>query len=184
MEKARRELGRMSLKNCERCGRLFLGVELVCPACLEKEQEEFQQVRDYLREHPDAAVLEVSAATGVQVERLRRWAREGRLQLKPSDAEGTLRCQRCGAPIESGRLCPRCVAHLAAAARRAASSSRPSPAPAVEAEGTGKGPGKAEGQDEGAGEKPPEEKGSSDAPPAGKLRPRVHTIDDIRRRFR
>ena len=158
----------MSLKNCERCGRLFSGVDPVCPACLEKDQEEFQRVRDYLREHPDAAVVEVSAATGVEVERLHRWARAGRLEFKQEDDEGSWRCQNCGAPIESGRLCSRCAAELADRVRLASRRSGRSPDPETEARTRERSPGR----------------GRSGSPPASRSGPQVHTIDDIRRRFR
>lgn len=162
----------MSLKNCERCGRLFFGVEPVCPACEERDQEEFVRVRDYLRAHPDAALLEVSAATGVHVDRLHRWAEEGRLELKWEETEESPRCQRCGAPIKSGRLCSQCAAKLMAAAERASRPSQPQPAPPAQ------GAGEAEGRP------PPKDPGRSEPPPAGKSRPQVHTIEDIRRRFR
>jgi len=160
----------MSLRNCERCGRLFSGVDPVCPACRETERAEFERVRAYLRAHPDVAVAQVSEATGVPVERLHRWAREGRLSLRlEEESRGALRCESCGVPIDTGRLCPRCAASLAHKARTLVG----------EPGGTGAAPApKAEGA-AGPPPSPGREPGSS-----GRSKVRVHVMEDLRRRFR
>lgn len=149
----------VAIKNCPRCGRLFAGVEDVCPSCLAKEHEEFEKVRSYLAEHRNASVTEVSGETGVAVAQIHRWVRAGRLKLTSEQLGDTLRCERCGAPIERGRFCPTCLGELAREIRRAAAGP-PAEGPAT------------------APLRPPKEAAGKE----GK-RPRVHTKEDIERRF-
>ena len=122
-------------------------------------------MRQYLKERPEAAAAEVSAATGVELERLMRWARAGRLQFRAPGGQGALSCQSCGAPIPSGRLCARCAAELADQARAALQGGPPS--------NEGQPPDPARGRPSGADE----------GGPGGRRGPQVHTIKDIRRRF-
>lgn len=143
----------MAVKNCARCGRLFSGIDDVCPVCREQEQAEFERVKAYLTEKPGAAVAEVSAQTGVAVAQIHRWVRAGRLKLTQEQLGGSLRCQRCGAPIDHGRFCPSCVEQLSRELSRAAA------------------PPRAEGEPERPG------------PAGGVRKARVHTRDDVKRRF-
>ncbi|MBC7216847.1 MAG: MerR family transcriptional regulator [Candidatus Caldatribacterium sp.] len=101
----------MTLARCKRCGVIFQKVidRDICPACLEKEEEEFQKVKEFFRQHPKARLEEVSEATGVDKKTILEFLKEGRLQV----AEGLepiaeLFCERCGKPISSGRLCDEC----------------------------------------------------------------------------
>lgn len=102
----------MELRNCTDCGRpfLFAGVDLCLP-CLEKEEEAFDKVRAYLRDHPGADVDTVAKATEVVRERILRFVRKGRLETNQL-GEMALGCVLCGSPIPSGRYCDRCAAGL------------------------------------------------------------------------
>lgn len=82
----------------------------LCPECDKKDQEEFAKVRAYLRESPTAQISDVSEATGVPVKRIQEYLREGRLVL--AERVDWLRCERCGAPIATGWLCPKCAAEI------------------------------------------------------------------------
>lgn len=123
----------MQIANCTRCGKVFgpaIGRRL-CPDCAKLDQEEFDAVRNYLRENPGADIVEVSEATGVPVKRIQEYLREGRLVL----AQGVewLKCEQCGKPIVTGRFCPECAAKLGSG------PAPPSPEPPEPVRFTGRG---------------------------------------------
>jgi flagellar operon protein (TIGR03826 family) len=92
----------MPLANCKECGRLFIKVTSdICPDCQRKEEEEFDRVKEYLKNHPNANLSEIMEATGVSENRISKFIRMGRLSIKPT-------CEVCGKPIDSGRFCPEC----------------------------------------------------------------------------
>lgn len=45
----------MALAKCKRCKNLFNKIvdKDICPACMEKEEEEFQKVKDFLKRYPE-----------------------------------------------------------------------------------------------------------------------------------
>ncbi|WP_186445901.1 helix-turn-helix domain-containing protein [Paenibacillus cremeus] len=56
----------MSLVNCRGCGKLQLGsAEVLCSDCLRGRIEQSHRVKSYLREHPQATVMELCAHTGL-----------------------------------------------------------------------------------------------------------------------
>jgi len=90
------------LANCKECGRLFMKVSMdICPDCQREIEEDFEKVRNYLKEHPNAKIMEIIDATGIMESRVNRFIRAGRLTIKPV-------CESCGKPIEMGRLCIEC----------------------------------------------------------------------------
>ncbi len=101
----------MEIRNCKRCNRLFQynGIKY-CASCLMELDEMYKKVRDYLYEHPDATIIEVSEATGVEEKIILEFLREGRLELKEPSA--VLTCERCGKPITMGRMCKECLVVL------------------------------------------------------------------------
>ena len=104
----------MEVLNCKTCGRLFnvMGREKICPACQKLLEDKFQEVRQYLEEHPNASVEQTSLDNDVSVKQIKQWVREERLVLSsPSDAGIT--CEKCGVPICSGRVCDKCKASMA-----------------------------------------------------------------------
>lgn len=111
----------MNIYNCTRCGKIFrpFGGRKMCPECLKADQEEFAAVREYLKENPGADIAAVSEATGVPVKRIQEYLREGRLVLATSVE--WLKCERCGASLQSGRLCAKCLEEM----NRGVPSTRP-----------------------------------------------------------
>ena len=110
----------MALANCDRCGRLFNRVTRnICPDCIREEEQMFDEIKAYLREHEGATVTEVSEATGVAEERILHYLRDGRLVLS-----GTMSypCESCGKPIRTGRFCTECKNDLEAGMSDAARS--------------------------------------------------------------
>lgn len=97
-----------NLRNCSQCGRLFpYAGRNICGNCLEKEEEEYQLVRKYVRDHPGAGVLEVAEATEVEHDKILQFLRDGRLKSKGMTT--SLTCERCGIAISNGRWCDKCT---------------------------------------------------------------------------
>jgi hypothetical protein len=81
---------------------------------MKTEEEEFDRVRIYVRDHEGTSILEVSEATEISVTKIIRFLREGRLLSKGMDMSGgILTCESCGGSIEEGRLCKLCRAKFA-----------------------------------------------------------------------
>ena len=99
----------MDLRNCSKCGRVFAynGNE-ICSRCASSDTEDFKKVKEYLYDNPGATIVEVSEETGVDEKKILRYLRESRIEIRESD-NLLLDCQRCGAPIRSGRFCDPCV---------------------------------------------------------------------------
>lgn len=97
----------MDFKNCSSCGKLFRNLgRNICPACLRKDEEEFQKVKRYLAKHSGAGIQEVVDATEVSYDDIIRFLKEARLELK--GGEMLLSCESCGEAIETGRFCNKC----------------------------------------------------------------------------
>lgn len=151
------------IRNCDRCGRVFSGVDTICPACHATERDEFDRVKAYVEANPSSMVVEVGLQTGVDLAQIYRWVRAGRLKMTVQQLGGAIVCERCGNPISTGRFCANCLAELTDAIRKASRESS-----------AGSGPALADQTPS----PPPERK-----PPASRDRPRVYTAEDVRRRF-
>lgn len=104
----------MDIRNCKRCGKVFVkvGSSNLCPECLKADEEEFKKVRNYIYNNPGATVIEVSEKTEVPVSKIMEYLKDGRIELAKMDGLPILTCERCGAPIRSGRFCNQCAALL------------------------------------------------------------------------
>lgn len=97
------------IRNCPRCGRVFSYINRpICNRCIDDEEQEFKKVKDYIYENPGANIPEVSTATEVSVEKIMRFLRDERLELKGDIDSLGLSCERCGVSIKSGRFCEKC----------------------------------------------------------------------------
>lgn len=99
----------MNVSNCKSCGRLFnvLVNEKICPACKQALEDDFQRVKKYLEENPNASVEEVSRENDVTVKQIKQWVREERLVFSEGSLEG-VECENCGTMIRTGRFCEEC----------------------------------------------------------------------------
>ncbi|MDN3956542.1 TIGR03826 family flagellar region protein [Sporolactobacillus laevolacticus] len=98
------------LENCKSCGRLFVRVSSpYCPDCLKKQNEMYETVYRYIRkqENRQSTVTEVHEATGVEINLIYQWIREGRLQTAVFPNLG-YPCKSCGKMIQTGTLCDNC----------------------------------------------------------------------------
>lgn len=103
----------MEVRNCKQCGKLFNCIgKPICPECLKKREEEFREVKNYIRENPSAGIAEVSEATDTSVSQIRQWIREERLVLTSESADAGINCEGCGRPIKTGRMCQSCKTQM------------------------------------------------------------------------
>lgn len=103
----------MEIRNCVRCKRVFqyMGGPPICKACKEKEEELFKVVKEYIYEHKEANMVEVSNETGVSTKIIEKFIRDGRLMIS-QDSPIFLKCEKCGAEIKTGRFCDACSRSL------------------------------------------------------------------------
>jgi len=103
----------MNVKNCKSCGKLFNYVvgPNICPACREKLEEKFQEVKKYVRENAHSGIKEVASECGVDEQQIRQWIREERLEFS-SESVGGVACEVCGVAITTGRFCEKCKANM------------------------------------------------------------------------
>lgn len=99
----------MDVRTCKSCKRIFnyLSGPVICPACVEKLEEKFKEVKDFIRENPHSSLQDVSEAKEVSVKQLKTWVREERLKFADDSPVG-IECMNCGAMIKYGKYCEAC----------------------------------------------------------------------------
>lgn len=114
----------MNVTNCIRCGKLFMKVRSpLCPECLQEEEELFQKVVEYLKEHSEATIAEVATALEADMDIITKFVRSGRLaSVRPA---WQIHCRECGVAISSGDLCNECRSKLASEFVKAKDEKKP-----------------------------------------------------------
>lgn len=100
--------------SCKRCGKFYQDdgyFPKLCRKCREKDNEDFEKVREYLYDNGTATALEIEEATGIPVKQTERYLREGRLEV-PADSPIFIKCENCGKDIRTGRFCNECLTKL------------------------------------------------------------------------
>lgn len=99
----------MNVRNCRKCGKLFNHIAgmPICPACKDKLEEKFQQVKKYIREHRMADIKEVAEECEIEPGQIQQWIREERLEFT-EDSPVKIPCENCGSMIRSGKYCDKC----------------------------------------------------------------------------
>ena len=97
-----------NVKACRVCKRLFraFGEENTCRECMDKLEEKYREVKDYLWDHGIASIQEISMACDVSEEQIKEWLKEERLSM--ADGSTDLKCEKCKRPILTGRYCKEC----------------------------------------------------------------------------
>lgn len=102
------------LAHCVNCDKLFVKtVRDICHECYLEEEKMYEKVYKFLRkkENRSATLQQVHEATGVPEKTIIRFIKEGR--IRTVDYKNlTYPCASCGAPINSGKLCHRCVSQI------------------------------------------------------------------------
>lgn len=104
----------MDVRNCKGCGKIFnylCGAPL-CPTCLKKLDDKFDQVKEYIYNNPGVGIQEVAEENEVSVSQIKRWVREERLAFSNDSSIG-LDCEVCGKMIKTGRFCNLCKDKMA-----------------------------------------------------------------------
>ncbi|HHY40379.1 MAG TPA: MerR family transcriptional regulator [Syntrophaceticus sp.] len=101
----------MELKNCPQCGKVFARISRdLCPDCIAQEDEIIKQIQQYLDEHHNATITDISEGTGIPTDKIIVLLQEGRLITRENS--GLLKCERCGKSIPRGRFCSECSTTL------------------------------------------------------------------------
>lgn len=104
---------------CRNCGALIPHERgELCSRCRDLDSVALDKVKDYLDYHPAATAEKVAEKTGIEAERVLRFAREGALSTVEY-INIRIPCEQCGAMITSGRFCKRCADRLAGGLERA-----------------------------------------------------------------
>lgn len=103
------------VRNCKRCGRIYnyIGGAPLCQACRDEDEVDFRRVKEYLYKYPGATMSIVSSELDVSVEKIKRFLKEGRLEIIGDEGNFVLECESCGKAIRTGRFCDLCEKDLA-----------------------------------------------------------------------
>ena len=104
----------VNFKECEFCGRpLPIHYEkTLCPNCLEAQL--FRDVKEYIRAN-QVNEYNVAEHFNIPLKQVKAWIRDGRIAYRLDTPTGNLahiHCQKCGAPISFGSLCPKCLKQI------------------------------------------------------------------------
>lgn len=100
---------------CEKCDgkmRYDGDGEYICQKCGEKQLDDFGKIKKYLEVHPGRNVVEVARDTGVEVEIVGMFLKDGRISI-PDGSSLYICCERCGCALRHGRYCQDCVWEIA-----------------------------------------------------------------------
>lgn len=104
----------MEVRNCRKCGKIFnyTGGPCLCQLCKKDLEDKFQQVKEYIRENPGSSVVQISEDNDVSVQQIKQWIRQERLVFT-ENSQVVIECEKCGAPIRTGRFCENCKRKMA-----------------------------------------------------------------------
>ncbi|MBP3610491.1 MAG: flagellar protein [Lachnospiraceae bacterium] len=103
----------MDVRNCKQCSKLFNYIgSPICPECTKKAEDKFDEVKQYIYDHPKCGMQEVATEMEVSVAQIRKWLKEERLSFS-EDSEIALNCEKCGKRILTGRFCKLCKESMA-----------------------------------------------------------------------
>lgn len=102
----------MDVKNCTRCGKIYIHIGIpICRDCKQEDEEDFQSIKNFLKEEPGASIKEVEDGTGVDSKKIIEFLKEGRLEVTEAN-NLFFNCERCGSQIKTGRFCQKCTADM------------------------------------------------------------------------
>ena len=99
----------MEVRNCKQCNKVFnyIGGVPICPECVKKSEDKFEDVKKYIYDHPRCGMQEVATEMEISIAQIRKWLREERLSFS-EDSDIALSCEKCGKKILTGRYCKAC----------------------------------------------------------------------------
>ena len=117
----------MNIIQCTFCKRPFTSLGgRICPTCLEKIDQDFITVRDYIYEHKHSNIDIIAKETEVPKSIIMHLLKEGRLIIDSPDGEGggLLTCEMCKKSINTGRLCKECMGKVASSMDKSVGTQR------------------------------------------------------------
>ena len=118
----------MNIIQCKMCRKPFHSVGgKICAECLQKIDDDFITVRDYLYDNRGADIDKVAEETGVAKTIIIHLLREGRLVISNADGSevNALLCEICKKPISTGRMCDDCRNAVASTMQKTLVSDKP-----------------------------------------------------------
>lgn len=99
----------MENRNCKKCGTIFQYIDgyPLCKDCSEKDEQDFQRVKEYVWSNPGANIEQVAKALEMEPRQILRYLQEERLEVY-FRSEKYLLCELCGNVIRTGRFCDNC----------------------------------------------------------------------------
>lgn len=100
---------------CKKCGgKLYYQDSgyYQCELCGAGEYDDFGKIKVYLEENGPTPELWISRDTGVEVEIIELFLKNGRLEI-PEGSKFYIQCERCGCSLRFGRFCYGCTKELA-----------------------------------------------------------------------
>ena len=119
----------MNIIQCQFCKKPFTSLRgRICPVCLDKIDEDFIKVRDYIDEHKQSHIDTISEETEVPKHIILYLLKEGRLIIDSPDGSGggLLFCEVCKKSINTGRMCKDCMDKVASTMNKSMSGQRQS----------------------------------------------------------
>lgn len=71
----------MKINTCKHCKKVIISKfgSYTCPECKEKDNKEFDQILDYLRQYPNSNAMQISDGLKIPVMQILKYIDEGRL---------------------------------------------------------------------------------------------------------
>ncbi|WP_159885428.1 TIGR03826 family flagellar region protein [Paenibacillus puerhi] len=102
----------LNVANCNRCGKVYMKNNYgLCPACIKGIEAEYEKCLNFLRDHRQCTIQELSDETGVEMKQIMKFIREGRISIK-NNPNMAYSCEACAAPIREGNICEPCRTRL------------------------------------------------------------------------
>jgi putative heme iron utilization protein len=81
-----------------------------CPECSKKVEDDYMEVREYVRENPGVTADDVARKFDIPHSQVMQYLKEERLSICER-SQWFLKCRDCGAKILSGTYCNECSRH-------------------------------------------------------------------------
>lgn len=85
--------------------------EYRCKSCGNIFYDDFGKINKFLTENGPATAFVIYENTGVPIHKINAYLKQGRLEI-PDGGSIYIRCEKCGAEIRFGRVCPECAMKL------------------------------------------------------------------------
>ncbi len=86
--------------------------EYICKKCGGRQLDDFGKIRKCLEKQPGLSAAELSERTGVGIEIISMFLKDGRMSI-PEGSALFIRCERCGCALRHGRYCIDCTREIA-----------------------------------------------------------------------